>query len=321
KERFIHEKLFVLHGLSLLHRHPLEFIVHHFVAYISLRCSETRRNFCICAAAADSSQASESSSGEEIDRLIDKLRSTDSQLLPQIVAENVLAFDSKFWLRLATRTDLCKSEDDEVDLEELASNIMQLVERIVQKTEEKIETSTDVLMAILEPVAGSKNEEIVWPPRDPDALQRVRKELMHRESSGYLDDGFLAEVNAQLRQAKKDADKPGLLALLQKVLQLYAATFLAKTSYAKRDGVVDEAEELLENIISADSEAWDSMIRSGVDLGGGPVKSVDLRKMAKKRIERILLRTEGGSYKQRILVEYLKEIERSVDMVVAAFSS
>ncbi|XP_024521568.1 uncharacterized protein LOC9650247 isoform X2 [Selaginella moellendorffii] len=281
-------------------------------------CSETRRNFCICAAAADSSQASESSSGEEIDRLIDKLRSTDSQL---IVAENVLAFDSKFWLRLATRTDLCKSEDDEVDLEELASNIMQLVERIVQKTEEKIETSTDVLMAILEPVAGSKNEEIVWPPRDPDALQRVRKELMHRESAGYLDDGFLAEVNAQLRQAKKDADKPGLLALLQKVLQLYAATFLAKTSYAKRDGVVDEAEELLENIISADSEAWDSMIRSGVDLGGGPVKSVDLRKMAKKRIERILLRTEGGSYKQRILVEYLKEIERSVDMVVAAFSS
>ncbi|EFJ34448.1 hypothetical protein SELMODRAFT_81429, partial [Selaginella moellendorffii] len=278
-----------------------------------------RSNFCICAAAADSSQASQSSSGEEIDRLIDKLRSTDSQLLPQIVAENVLAFDSKFWLRLATRTDLCKSEDDKMDLEELASNIMQLVERIVQKTDEKIETSTDVLMAILEPVAGSKNEEIVWPPRDPDALQRVRKVSLF--FAGYLDDGFLAEVNAQLRQAKKDADKPGLLALLQKVLQLYAATFLAKTSYAKRDGVVDEAEELLENIISGDSEAWDSMIRSGVDLGGGPVKSVDLRKMAKKRIERIFLRTEGGSYKQRILIEYLKEIERSVDMVVAAFSS
>jgi len=35
-------------------------------------------------------------------------------------------------------------------------------------------------------------------------------------------------------QAKEDKDKPGLLAMLQKVLQLYSATILSKRSYAKK---------------------------------------------------------------------------------------
>ena len=32
--------------------------------------------------------------------------------LQQLVVENVLAFNENFWLRLAARTDTCKSEDD-----------------------------------------------------------------------------------------------------------------------------------------------------------------------------------------------------------------
>ncbi|KAI4375686.1 hypothetical protein MLD38_013527 [Melastoma candidum] len=47
------------------------------------------------------------------------------------------------------------------------------------------------------------------------------------EQVGQLDEGFLSE-------AKGDEDKPGLLAMLQKVLQLYASTVLSKRSYAKK---------------------------------------------------------------------------------------
>jgi hypothetical protein len=51
-------------------------------------------------------------------------------------------------------------------------------------------------------------------------------------------------------QANEDADKPGLVAILQKVLQLYAAVVLSKRSYAAKGMTVDKAEELLETVIS-----------------------------------------------------------------------
>lgn len=39
-------------------------------------------------------------------------------------------------------------------------------------------------------------------------------------------------------QAKEDRDKPGLQAMLQKVLQLYASRVLSKRSYAKKGNFV-----------------------------------------------------------------------------------
>lgn len=102
----------------------------------------------------------------------------------------------------------------------------------------------------------------------------IVKEISQREKEGQLDEGFLAEVSAQLRQvrfaipcvikliqqqfvnatlfvsskkfqwfnfitlqSKEDGDKPGLEAMLQKVLQLYASKVLSKRSYAKK-GIV-----------------------------------------------------------------------------------
>jgi len=48
----------------------------------------------------------------EVDRLIDMLRDANPRELDQIVVENVLAFDAGFWVRLAARIDICKSDDD-----------------------------------------------------------------------------------------------------------------------------------------------------------------------------------------------------------------
>jgi len=85
------------------------------------------------------------------------------------VVENVLSFDAGFWVRLAARIDLCKSDDDKAwfhiyrqfcflwmllsstsvnltvigfsvlrsqkDYEELAENVMNIVDRLVHKTD------------------------------------------------------------------------------------------------------------------------------------------------------------------------------------------
>lgn len=250
----------------------------------------------------------------EVDRLIDMMRDANDNELAQFVAENILAFNENFWIRLATRAETCKSDDDKKDYEELASLVMSLVDRIVHKTNEKIESATDVLKAILKPVFD-KVEETPWPPRDPAAISLMERELNQREQEGQLDEGFLSEVSAQLRQAKEDGDKPGLEAMLQKVLQLYAARILSKRSYARKGNEVLKAEQFLETIITAPEEEWNKLLIDGLAVGKGEISLEELDNVTKKRIERTLIRTEGGSYQQRVLVEYLKGIQSRAEEI------
>ncbi|XP_047328882.1 uncharacterized protein LOC124932308 [Impatiens glandulifera] len=251
----------------------------------------------------------------ELDYLIDKLREANPNEIQNLVAENIFAFDESFWIRLATRSETCKSEDDKKDYEELASSVMTIVDRIVHKTNEKIESFTDILKAILKPVVDEE-EEITWPPRDPAGLKLMEKEIYQREKEGQLDEGFLSEVNAQLRQAKEDEDKPGLQAMLQKVLQLYASIILSKRTYAKKGNQVLKAEEFLETIIKAPEEEWNKQLINGLSVGKGNISPDELYSVIRKRIERTLIRTEGGSYQQRILIEYLKGIQSRVEEIV-----
>ncbi|KAI5673181.1 hypothetical protein M9H77_13545 [Catharanthus roseus] len=253
----------------------------------------------------------------EVDRLIDMLRDANDNELAQLVAENILAFNEGFWIRLATRAETCKSDDDKKDYEELASLVMSMVDRLVHKTNEKIESATDVLKAILKHVIDEV-EEISWPPRDPAAISLMERELNQREQEGQLDEGFLSEVSAQLRQAKEDGDKPGLEAMLQKVLQLYAARVLSKRSYARKGDEALRDEQFLETIIIAPAEEWNKLLIDGLDVGRGETSLEELDAVIKKRIERTLIRTEGGSYQQRILVEYLKGIQSRAEEIVQA---
>ncbi|MFS8004163.1 hypothetical protein Hanom_Chr13g01222441 [Helianthus anomalus] len=86
-----------------------------------------------------------------------------------------------------------------------------------------MESVTDVLKGILSHVVNEE-EEICWPSRDPNALSLMEK-------------------------AKEDKDKPGLEAMLQKVLQLYASRVLSKRSYVMKGDEVLKAEQCLEEII------------------------------------------------------------------------
>ncbi|XP_043710882.1 uncharacterized protein LOC122659814 isoform X2 [Telopea speciosissima] len=272
-----------------------------------------RRETLICAVNQDAEQSFKKT--VEVDRLIDMLRDANANDLQKLVVENVLAFNEIFWIRLAARTETCKSEDDKKDYEELASSVMSIVDHLVHKTNKKIESATDVLKEILKPVVNEV-EEILWPPKDPGALSLMEKELIQREQEGQLDEGFLSEVNAQLRQAKEDGDKPGLEAMLQKVLQLYASRVLSKRSFAKKGNEILKAEEFLETIIKAPEDEWNRLLINGLNVGKGEVLPDELYAVIKKRIERTLIRTEGGSYQQRILTEYLKGIQSRTEEIV-----
>lgn len=278
----------------------------------SLTESKKRRTL-ICAVNQDPEESFKKT--VEVDRLIDLLRDANPRELQKLVVENVLAFNEGFWIRLAARTDTCKSEDDKKDYEELAISVMSIVDCLVHKTNEKIESATDILKEILKPIVDGE-EEIHWPPTDPEALKLMEKDIIQREQEGQLDEGFLAEVSAQLRQAKEDGDKPGLEAMLQKVLQLYASSILSKRSYAKKGEEVLKAEQFLETIIKAPEEEWNKLLLNGMTVGKGELSPEELYAVIKKRIERTLIRTEGGSYQQRILTEYVKGIQSRAEEIV-----
>ncbi|KAK8460200.1 hypothetical protein SEVIR_2G295250v4 [Setaria viridis] len=293
--------------------------------------AERRRRTLLCAA--DKAPEESLKKTIEVDRLIDMLRDANPRELDQIVVENVLAFDAGFWVRLAARIDICKSDDDKKDYEELAENVMNIVDRLVHKTDQKIEQSTDVLKEIISPAIHEG--DVKWPPRDPDTLKLMEKEISRREQEGQLDEGFLSEVSAQLRQAKQDGDKPGLQAMLQKVLQLYAATSLQKRSCSTRDvgeglhfivvlstfllstrGQVVASEKFLESVMQAHENEWNKVLLDGLTVGKGDVSPDELYAVICKRTERVLIRTEGGSYQQHVLVEFLKEIQARAKEVV-----
>ncbi|PPS17487.1 hypothetical protein GOBAR_AA03087 [Gossypium barbadense] len=315
-----------------------------------------RRRTLICAVNQDAEKAFKKT--VEVDRLIDMLREANPSELQKLVVENILAFNETFWIRLAARSDTCKSDDDKArfcffllqkDYEELATAVMSIVDRIVHKTHEKIDSATDVLKEILEP-AVNEEEETPWPPKDPEALKTMEKKIFQMEQEGKLDEGFLAEVSAQLRQsvpvketvmdiscssilsllvhqlmlnclnlfiseltmyfsevsmAKEDADKPGLEAMLQKVLQLYASTVLSKRSYAKKGNtlfiefsmhhpLVTKAEQFLETVIKAPEQEWNKLLIDGLAVGKGEISAEDFYAVIKKRIERTLIRTSRG---------------------------
>ncbi|KAJ6402862.1 hypothetical protein OIU84_014881 [Salix udensis] len=253
----------------------------------SLTESKKRRTL-ICAVNQDPEESFKKT--VEVDRLIDMLRDANPRELQKLVVENVLAFNEGFWIRLAARTDTCKSEDDKKDYEELAISVMSIVDCLVHKTNEKIESATDILKEILKPIVDGE-EEINWPPRDPEALKLMEKDIIQREQEGQLDEGFLAEVSAQLRQAKEDVDKPGLEAMLQKVLQLYASTILSKRSYAKKGEEILKTEQFLETIIKAPEKEWNKLLLNGMTVGKGEISPEELYAVIKKRIERTLIRT------------------------------
>lgn len=93
---------------------------------------------------------------------------------------------------------------------------------------------------------------------------------------------------------------PGVVALLQKVLQLYAAQQLAGQPGS------ESSSELLDAVLAADEADWETIIKAAVESGS--TSQEEFQTMLQRRMEHTVLGMSSGSYKQRVLAEYLKEL-------------
>jgi hypothetical protein len=232
-----------------------------------------------------------------MDSLIDLMAVAEEEALVKLVAENVLSFDQKMWIRIASRSDAAESQEEKDSLMELAGKCMKLVEAMVEQTENTIAESSKQLEIIVATAANPDTGEFDVP------LRRVSVERMRKAVDGaVVDERMLNTVYAWIR--KSDENKmDGMVHILQNLLQCYAAREL------------DTGATPLDEVIGATSDAWpekfDHIITDGFSE---EAFTRDLQ----KRMEGLVLNLPNGSYAQRVQAEYLKEVEERGKGVYAA---
>jgi hypothetical protein len=93
----------------------------------------------------------------------------------------------------------------------------------------------------------------------------------------------------------------GMVVLLQKVLQLYAARALLQR------GSEGDADGLLNEVLEMDEEAWSNVIESRALAG--QISELAFMEALQRRMEGTVLNLPSGSYAQRVQAEFLKELE------------
>jgi hypothetical protein len=114
-----------------------------------------------------------------------------------------------------------------------------------------------------------------------------------------LDEALLSNAFAYIKKAGDDRFD-SLVALLQKVLQLYAARALRGP---EADGVAG----FLNELVYAEEAEWDGLLRARI--ASGEVAEAGFMEALQKKMEATVLGLQSGSYAQRVQAEYLKEVE------------
>lgn len=231
-----------------------------------------------------------------LDELIDvMLEAKSQQELSRLVAENIFSFDAKFWMRIATRNDSLKNEADKDKLKAVADTVMVLVDAMVKQTEQQLNDSAAVLQEVLKAAADEKGEWYL--PLDPEQVSSVRAAL--DKHSERLDEALLSNCFAWMKKCQDDR-MDTMVALLQKVLQLYAAKALRGQEAEGVAGVLNE-------VVFAEEQDWEPIIRRAAATGD--VAEAVFMEVLQKKMEATVLGMQSGSYAQRVQAEYLKEIE------------
>lgn len=244
------------------------------------------------AAASDTSVLQEVA---QLDKLIDLLLECNSpEELARAVGENILALDQKFWLRLATRADSAASKADKDRLTSLSRAVMSLVDAMVKRADAQLTDSSQVLGEILKAGADeSGNWNLPLGEKEINALNQALD-----DNKDHVNEALLSNAFAWMRKASDDK-LDGMVVLLQKVLQLYAAREL-------KTRATDGMEGFLNDLFVVDAEEWEGKILERAK--SGEITEEEFNKAVQMKLENTIL-LPSGSNAQRVQVEYLSELK------------
>eukprot|EP00904_Undaria_pinnatifida_P003849 jgi/Undpi1/13465/HiC_scaffold_8.g03124.m1 len=231
-----------------------------------------------------------------------------------------------FFLRLAELVESEKDDQQRAALERLATEVPQVLEKLVRFTEDKVGDSSSLLEIIITS-AAEKNGEFLM-PLSADRHAALRQSVkIHRDQ---LDEIFLATVQTWMEKSAKDEGMEGLVILLQKLLQVYASNEIlerqqggsAATAEAEGEGFGESAKRtpsrrLLDQILETDADQWDGILQGlstpGQGMTGGVTKDALLGAI-QTVVETVILQQENGSIVQRVQAEFLSELCRRIEV-------
>jgi len=130
----------------------------------------------------------------------------------------------------------------------------------------------------------------------------------------------------------------GMVAIMQKALQIYAGTVISRARFqleanvgaaiagedqdaadaaaakAERESSNTGASALLEKLLHVDTDNWDIEIRNGIDEGEDVSKEALISEV-QKTMEAVILGLENGSMVQRVQAEFLRELVTRIEAV------
>jgi hypothetical protein len=270
-----------------------------------------------------------------MDDMITKLIQAKPYELPNAVSKAIRVVSSpQFFMRIAERADIATNEVEKEQLSNLATNLITTIEAVVSTAEDKLEDRAKLVEKVVKSASEPDSGEFLVPLSD-DRLADMRK-MMDSVDFSDLDEGFLSTVDAWMNKSHEDG-LDGMVAILQKVLQMYAGkailrakvelqanvgAALSGNSQAKADEVAAEEEAgeqkpaglLLDKLLNMDTELWDVEIKSAFSAEDG-VAPKSLIGETQRIIEAVILGLENGSMAQRVQAEYLKELITRIEAI------
>eukprot|EP00630_Chrysocystis_fragilis_P004744 CAMPEP_0197389334 /NCGR_PEP_ID=MMETSP1165-20131217/1637_1 /TAXON_ID=284809 /ORGANISM="Chrysocystis fragilis, Strain CCMP3189" /LENGTH=335 /DNA_ID=CAMNT_0042914741 /DNA_START=11 /DNA_END=1016 /DNA_ORIENTATION=- len=263
-------------------------------------------------------------SSETMDALIEELAWTAPFDLPgKVSQESVMRTVGRpqFFLRIA---ELCDQTSDRKRRERyraLADNLSNTLSAVVERTSAKLDDASQRLADVIASAAEEDGEFLVPLSAEKSAA------LKAAVAAADVDEAVLSTVNAATKKAQADG-MDGLVAILRKVLQFYAAAALAfdpDTATQElaflTDGASEEdrptevhpdyvqAIDCYRSLMENDADDWDALLRAALNNNDPPaVNKRNLLAIVQAQIERVVLLQENGSFKQRVQAEFLREL-------------
>jgi len=250
---------------------------------------------------------SSSSSPQQLDELIQQMRSTSTQKLSQLVAANIQLIDTSFFLRLAEMADATDDRLEKARLGELADTVARTLQAAVEKTDEIADTKSAQAQELIAMLAGDDGEFVT--PVPMEKLDTLRTRM--REMLPTLDESFVATLRAFLKKCADDG-MDGMVVVLQKVLQVFASEVLILMTR----GLRDDLREATHALLLADADEWGVVLSRRV--ADGEVSADEVAQVLKEEVAQVVLELPSGSLTQSVVAEYLGEAIKRVDEVGAA---
>jgi hypothetical protein len=268
-----------------------------------------------------------------MDDMITKLMYAKPYELPGSVSRAFRVVSTpRFFLRIAERVDMATSEEERLLLKTLADNITSTLAAVVSTAQDKLDECAEVVETIVTAAAEPDSGEFLV-PLSQDRFQSMQNALKRVDPSA-LNEGFLSTVDAYMNKSMQDG-LDGMVAILQKVLQLYAGTQISRARTQLQSNVAaalragqqqpptdqDSSSSppaaaavvtLFEDLLQMDSDQWDAELQRRM---ASEVSKSALMGEVQRTIEGVVLGLESGSMAQRVQAEYLRELSTRIEAV------